>query len=84
MQRSRWCDLWEWADPPMCDRSKHIIPMLLRHIRTMEEELRLQRAKIKKIRFWLGSCLLVTIILALSLLSKSYYKDGKHLKLKLM
>ncbi|CAB4318743.1 unnamed protein product [Prunus armeniaca] len=81
---SRRCDLWEWADPEMCDRSKQIIPMLLRHIKTTEEELQLQRAKIKKIRFWLGSCLLVTIILVLSMLSKSNYKDEKHLKLKLM
>ncbi|KAH0970547.1 hypothetical protein GBA52_022703 [Prunus armeniaca] len=48
MQTSRRCDLWEWADPKMCDRSKQIIPVLLRQIKTMEEELQLQRAKNKE------------------------------------
>ncbi|ONI27069.1 hypothetical protein PRUPE_1G065900 [Prunus persica] len=47
-----------------------IIPGLLRCIRIMEEELQLQRAEVKKIMFWFGSCLIVKIILGLSVLSK--------------
>ncbi|CAL9029691.1 unnamed protein product, partial [Prunus brigantina] len=37
MQRNG-CTFWEWADPEMCDRSKHIIPGLLRKINRLEEE----------------------------------------------
>ncbi|KAL6276726.1 hypothetical protein ACE6H2_020327 [Prunus campanulata] len=84
MQRGRLCYLWEGADQEMCDHSKQIIPRLLRLIRSMEEELQLPRAKVKKIRFWFGSCLIVMIILDLSVLSKPNCKDGKQLKLELM
>ncbi|KAK2983753.1 hypothetical protein RJ640_022695 [Escallonia rubra] len=34
------CNYFAWYDPEMCERSKNIIPGLLRKIRSLEEELR--------------------------------------------
>ncbi|CAL8998754.1 unnamed protein product [Prunus brigantina] len=67
--RILWTDLNPGRRFYVCG-TQGIIPGLLRRIRTMEEELQLQRAKVKKIRFWFGNCLIVMIILGLFLLLK--------------
>ena len=32
------CGFWKWYDPPICQRSKDVIPGLLRRIRHLERE----------------------------------------------
>ncbi|CAL9029500.1 unnamed protein product [Prunus brigantina] len=46
------CTFWEWADPEMCDRSKHIIPGLLRKINLLEQERNAGKGKMKNPWFW--------------------------------
>ncbi|KAL8502906.1 hypothetical protein ACS0TY_021871 [Phlomoides rotata] len=41
------CDFWDWEDPPMCSRSKMIIPGLLRRISSTEVELLKFKASMK-------------------------------------
>lgn len=53
MQRNG-CTFWEWADPEMCDRSKHIIPGLLRKINRLEEERNAGKGKMKNPWFWVS------------------------------
>ncbi|RAL45734.1 hypothetical protein DM860_009598 [Cuscuta australis] len=39
----RKCNMWDWIDPPMCDRAIKIIPSLLKTINAAEEENEQQR-----------------------------------------
>ncbi|CAL8992091.1 unnamed protein product [Prunus brigantina] len=52
--RRNGCTFWEWADPEMCDRSKHIIPGLLRKINRLEEERNAGKGKMKNPWFWVS------------------------------
>lgn len=40
------CGFFEWFDPPMCARSKKIIPGLLKRINRNEEEIEMLNAKL--------------------------------------
>ncbi|KAL8478359.1 hypothetical protein ACS0TY_030318 [Phlomoides rotata] len=44
--RKNGCSFWKWNDDPMCQRSKMIIPGLLRRINANEAEIK----KLKKIQ----------------------------------
>ncbi|KAG8371573.1 hypothetical protein BUALT_Bualt13G0102000 [Buddleja alternifolia] len=35
------CGFFEWFDPPMCNRSRNVIPGLLRNVDRLETELRI-------------------------------------------
>ena len=48
------CTFWEWADLEMCDRSKHIIPGLLRKINRLEEDQNAGKGKMKNPWFWVS------------------------------
>ncbi|KAK6149751.1 hypothetical protein DH2020_017276 [Rehmannia glutinosa] len=65
------CSFFDWEDPPMCRRSKAIIPGLLRRINTLKEEVKtlegevgeLQRTNRKLFQFvvWLP-CIFVVVV----------------------
>ncbi|KAI5338440.1 hypothetical protein L3X38_017711 [Prunus dulcis] len=76
--RRNGCTFWEWADPEMCDRSKHIIPGLLRKINRLEEEQNVGKGKMKNPWFWV-SVFLVGMVIYL-LFSKCNRTPG-HLQL---
>ncbi|KAI5347954.1 hypothetical protein L3X38_000841 [Prunus dulcis] len=76
--RRNGCTFWEWADPEMCDRSKHIIPGLLRKINRLEEEKNAGKGKMKNPWFWV-SVFLVGMVIYL-LFSKCNRTPG-HLQL---
>ncbi|PIN05968.1 hypothetical protein CDL12_21485 [Handroanthus impetiginosus] len=52
------------VDPPMCDRSRNIIPRLLRKMNLLESEI--TRRKSKKVKMWI--CLVVSWIIIYLLL----------------
>ncbi|XP_019198072.1 PREDICTED: uncharacterized protein LOC109191851 [Ipomoea nil] len=46
-QRQVGCGFLDWYDPPMCYRSKRIIPGLLKRINRLEEDIRTLNMKIE-------------------------------------
>lgn len=68
----------------MCEHSKQIIHGLLRNMRSMEEELKLQRAGKKKLQFWVGICLRVMLCVFVYGFWKPKNRVGKNPKLELM
>ncbi|BFG36172.1 hypothetical protein CerSpe_224460 [Prunus speciosa] len=57
------CRYWEWGDPQMCERSKQIIPRLLRKINMLEDAKKSRPEKLKKNPWFWVSCLLFVIVL---------------------
>ncbi|CAL8106805.1 unnamed protein product [Prunus armeniaca] len=57
------CRYWEWGDPQMCERSKQIIPGLLRKINMMEDAKKSRLEKLTKNPWFWVSCLLFVIVL---------------------
>ena len=60
MQESEGCRYWVWVDPEMCQRSKDIIPGLIRtknkleaKIETLQENSKLQEAKLRRLKMYL-------------------------------
>ncbi|KAH7859807.1 hypothetical protein Vadar_005727 [Vaccinium darrowii] len=58
-QEAHGCGFFVWFDPPMCERSKMVIPRLLRTLRRVEDEAK--RAKKMERRF--KTLLMVTWVL---------------------
>ncbi|KAG8369938.1 hypothetical protein BUALT_Bualt14G0065300 [Buddleja alternifolia] len=57
------CGFFSWLDPPMCERSKNVIPGLLRSIRSMEEAERKANKRERKLRFLLiASWVMFTVL----------------------
>ncbi|XP_012827969.1 PREDICTED: uncharacterized protein LOC105949220 [Erythranthe guttata] len=50
------CKYYVWIDPPMCDRSRNIIPGLLRNINKYEDELKKYGVELKKCEDELKKC----------------------------
>ncbi|CAL8999930.1 unnamed protein product [Prunus brigantina] len=46
--------LWEWDDPELCERSKQIIPRLLKKINKFEDEKKARLSKVKNPWFWVS------------------------------
>ncbi|KAG8382761.1 hypothetical protein BUALT_Bualt05G0110900 [Buddleja alternifolia] len=57
------CGFFSWLDPPMCERSKNVIPGLLRSIRSMEEAERKANKRERKLRFLLIASWVMFIVL---------------------
>ena len=60
MQESKGCRYWDWVDPEMCQRSKDIIPGLIRtknkleaEIERLQENSKLQEAKLRRLKMYL-------------------------------
>ncbi|GER56895.1 GRF zinc finger containing protein [Striga asiatica] len=80
MLELRGCDFFDWYDPPMCRRSKIIIPGLLRKMNEREVEikkLKLKNEHLVKLDKKLKKivCILV-LLLVFTILSK--FKVGKE------
>ena len=60
MQESEGYRYWDWVDPEMCQRSKDIIPGLIRtknkleaEIERLQENSKLQEAKLRRLKMYL-------------------------------
>ncbi|PIN02097.1 DNA topoisomerase [Handroanthus impetiginosus] len=54
------CNFFSWVDPPMCARSRQIIPGLLKRVNKLESEI--ARRKSKELKMWIVmgvSCILI-------------------------
>ncbi|KAL7132165.1 hypothetical protein ABFS83_12G053600 [Erythranthe nasuta] len=72
-KKIRGCNYFVWIDPPMCDRSRQIIPGLLRKINMREEELMKKSSREK--------CLWIAVIISwlfVYLLMQYVYCKNKH------
>ncbi|KAG8362706.1 hypothetical protein BUALT_BualtUnG0048900 [Buddleja alternifolia] len=58
------CGKFKWWDPPMCSRSKPIIPGLLRRLNRHEDEMAKVELKMKKYK---RACLILLSVLLLQL-----------------
>ncbi|KAG8379805.1 hypothetical protein BUALT_Bualt07G0127500 [Buddleja alternifolia] len=63
------CGFFKWFDPPMYNRSRNVIPGLLRNVDRLETELRIVRQREK--RAWVSFLVCVLIFFLLLLGGKS-------------
>ncbi|BFG20632.1 hypothetical protein CerSpe_069060 [Prunus speciosa] len=60
------CQMWEWGDAVMCNRSKQIISGLLRRINKLEAEKMKGNSNLKNPWFWVSLCMFGVIMCLIS------------------
>ncbi|KAG8380805.1 hypothetical protein BUALT_Bualt06G0054700 [Buddleja alternifolia] len=79
-QNSGGCEFFEWFDPPTCNRSKNVIPGLLRNMDRLETQLRIPCQREKWAWVSLVVCLLIFFLIWLG--GKSEVPQAKNGEMK--